>query len=304
MKPTTLYRVIVMITYFWPSTSWSNNNNNMNSPKDRRDLLNNFVTMVSSSCLIMPELAGATYFDKKTGTQLPEEGEISSSIPRDWSDVDNIFDDDPNQLFTRLDKSPDSVFYTDPRFVEHVDENSVNTMTNFISDQVLKDGDSVLDLCSSWTSHIKASKKQSLKRIVGLGMNEKELVANKLLTDWSIKDLNLNPVLPYDDSSFSVVLCQLSIDYLTQPLQIMKEVGRILQPGGRVYILFSNRLFLQKAVALWTGKDDIDHAYTVACYLRFSNGGFKDIAAQDLSTRNKKGKVIGDPLYVVSAIKS
>jgi len=289
--------VIVMVTLFWPSESWSDRPNN-----NRRDLIENLAAMVSCTYL-MPELAAATYIDKKTGSLLPEEGEIPASVPRDWSNVENPLDDSDQNLFARLDKSPDSNFYTEPRFVEHVDENSVNSMTNFISEKALKEGDSVLDLCSSWTSHIKKPKQQLLKRVAGLGMNEKELSSNTLLTDWTVKDLNLNPKLPYDDSTFSVVLCQLSIDYLTRPLQVMKEVGRVLKPGGRVYVIFSNRLFLQKAVALWTGADDIDHAYTVACYLHFSNGGFKEITAQDLCTR-KKGKVVGDPLYVVSAVKS
>jgi hypothetical protein len=76
-----------------------------------------------------------------------------------------------------------------------------------------------------------------------------------------------------------------------------------LQPGGKVYILFSNRLFIQKAVALWTGADDIDHAFTVGGYLHFSDGGFEDIKAEDLSSRKGK-KIAGDPLYVVSGVKA
>jgi SAM-dependent methyltransferase len=109
----------------------------------------------------------------------------------------------------------------------------------------------------------------------------------------------------FANESFDVVMCQLSIDYLTKPLDVMREVARILKPGGRVAILFSNRLFLSKAVGLWTGADDIDHAYTVGAYLHFSDGGFDSIKATDLSTR-KKGKekpIVGDPLYVVTAIK-
>mmetsp|Transcript_431 Transcript_431/g.620 ORF Transcript_431/g.620 Transcript_431/m.620 type:complete len:301 (-) Transcript_431:2522-3424(-) len=281
------------------SESWSSTRQN------RRDLLKTLSTLVSSSpYLAMPDVALASYNDKKTGTMLPDEGEISTSIPFDWSGVENpLWGVDDQELFTRLDKASDKEFYNEPRLVEHIDENSVKFLTEFISsDKVLANGDSVLDLCSSWTSHIDSVKGRELKRVSGLGMNSLELSSNKILTDWTVKDLNENPKLPYDDSSFNVVLCQLSIDYLTRPIEVMKEVGRVLVPGGRVFVFFSNRLFLQKAVALWTGADDIDHAYTVACYLQFSNGGFQNIAAQDLSTR-KKGKVVGDPLYVVSAIK-
>ena len=122
-------------------------------------------------------------------------------------------------------------------------------MTRYISNDVLRPNDSVLDLCSSWTSHILKDKVgDQLKRVSGLGMNEDELKANAILTDYSVVDLNVKPdvKLPYDDSSFDVVLCQLSIDYLIYPLNVLKEVGRVLKPGGKVVILFSNRLFIQK----------------------------------------------------------
>jgi SAM-dependent methyltransferase len=251
---------------------------------------------------VLPLPANAVYNDPKTGTMLPDEGEIASAIPTDWNGVESPLSGDDKSLLSRLDKNPDSLFYADPRFVEHIDENAVKLMTNFVSNRAVKNGDSVLDLCSSWTSHLGDSQAQ-LRRVAGLGMNEKELTSNPSLTEWAVRDLNENPKLPYDDASFSVVLCQLSIDYLTRPLEVMKEVGRVLQPGGKVYILFSNRLFIQKAVALWTGADDIDHAFTVGGYLHFSDGGFEDIKAEDLSSRKGK-KIAGDPLYVVSGVKA
>jgi SAM-dependent methyltransferase len=242
----------------------------------------------------------------KTGTALPDPGEIESSVPTNWSDVENPFESDEiKSMFGRLDSTPDSIFYTDPRFVEHIDENAVQLMTNYISKDATKQGDSVLDLCSSWTSHIEPSVSKELPRVAGLGMNAKELESNTALTDWTVQDLNSNPVLPYKDGEFDVVICQLSIDYLTKPLDVLKDVGRVLKPGGTVHILFSNRLFLSKAVGLWTGADDIDHAYYVGCYLHFSDGGFDKMAARDLSTRKGREKrIAGDPLYVVTAVKA
>jgi SAM-dependent methyltransferase len=109
-------------------------------------------------------------------------------------------------------------------------------------------------------------------------------------------------------------LCQLSIDYLTKPLQVCREVLRVLRPGGTVHILFSNRLFLSKAVALWTGADDVDHAFTVVSYLHFccdrsrgargTNSKFENIHAKDLSRRGNDKRIRGDPLFVVTAVKS
>ncbi len=103
----------------------------------------------------------------------------------------------------------------------------MDSMTNYISNRLLQPGDSVLDLCSSWTSHISPSRLEELKlkRVAGLGMNAKELEANNALTEWTVKDLNAdkNIRLPYEDGSFDVVMCQLSIDYLIHPLEVMKE---------------------------------------------------------------------------------
>jgi len=197
----------------------------------------------------LTDQANAMATDPKTGIALPEVGEIESAVPTDWSTVDNPATS--SNGFGRLDSTPDSIFYSDPRFVEHVDEQAVKSMTSYISKDAIpkatqNDGSvAVLDLCASWTSHIEIDQNQST-RISGLGMNAKELDKNPILNDWVVKDLNKNPTLPYEDSTFDIVLCQLSIDYLTQPLQVLKEVGRVLRPNGTVHIIFSNRLFLSK----------------------------------------------------------
>lgn len=282
---------------------------------ERRQLLKSLTSYASMVCLFQSRAfdAQAMYTDPATKIVLPSSGEIEASLPSEWVEEDNPFlNIDEKTSFGRLDSKPDSLFYTEPRFVEHVDENAVEIMTKFINEELLKSGDDVLDLCSSWTSHIRKESVENLglKYISGLGMNEEELKANPILTDYKVLDLNrgTSTKLPYDGESFDLVICQLSIDYLTRPLDVMNEVSRVLKPGGKVAILFSNRLFIEKAVGLWTGKDDIDHTYTVGSYLQYCNGGFKDITAKDLSKRRKsKGKdsmIIGDPMYVVTGIKA
>ena len=133
---------------------------------------------------------------------------------------------------------------------EHVDEQAVELMTSYIQNQCLSTHDKVLDIGASWTSHIspQTKTKLQLQQITGLGMNEYELQNNPVLTDYTILDLNekSNVSLPYTSNTYDVVLCQLSIDYFIHPLQVLNEVGRVLKPGGKVAILFSNRLFLQK----------------------------------------------------------
>ena len=280
----------------------------------RRQFLSSIIS--SSSSIIIPttitatqQPANAAIRDPKTGILLPSVGEIEASIPQTWDEDDNPFTSSLSDTvsFARLDSSDDKIFYAEPRFVEHVDDKAVESMTSYITDRLLQNGDAVLDLCSSWTSHI-APGKLDLKRVAGLGMNAKELEANTALTEWTVQDLNENKnvKLPYEHDAFDVVMCQLSIDYLIHPLQVMKEVSRVLKPGGKVAILISNRLFLTKAVGLWTGSDDLEHAYTVGSYLRYCGGGFDNIKAEDLSTRKKNGKeqmIVGDPLYVITATK-
>jgi SAM-dependent methyltransferase len=176
--------------------------------------------------------------------------------------------------FRRLDESPDSIFYSRPRFVEHIDDNAVKALINFhkvqlkelsqkLYGQDAKSSDlDILDLCSSWVSHLplddfpvinadipsrlnigeslcysKVAHGGSCRRhIVGIGMNEEELKRNRQLTSYAIKDLNQNPKLPFDDNVFDAILLQLSIDYLTKPEQLMTEIGRVLRPKGGVYI--------------------------------------------------------------------
>lgn len=218
------------------------------SRSSRRDILKNAIVQSTFFGL------GCSFFEKQEANaaqaMLPDLGEISAAIPATW-DIENPFQNSSSASassdFARLDSSPDSKFYAEARFVEHVDENSVKLMTEYIANN-LKQGDSVLDIGSSWTSHIDKSIKGQLSRVAGLGMNKEELSTNPSLTESAILDLNSIPApeLPYADNSFDVVLCQLSIDYFTHPLELMKEVSRVLKSNGRVIILFSNRLFLSK----------------------------------------------------------
>mmetsp|Transcript_21153 Transcript_21153/g.43001 ORF Transcript_21153/g.43001 Transcript_21153/m.43001 type:complete len:374 (-) Transcript_21153:2775-3896(-) len=298
------------------STSLHSDDLAITGQMERKSFIRGSIISLSAIAGLRP--AWGTSVDPKTGIRLPDPGEIETSIPTDWSQEENPISSsgtgtggksNSNTQFGRLDNTPDSIFYQDPRFVEHVDENAVKLITEYISNTAIQPGrdTAVLDLCSSWTSHIERSVADKMTRIAGLGMNAKELESNPILTDWIVQDLNEKPELTkYETESFDVVVCQVSIDYLTKPLQVLKDVGRILKPGGQVHIIFSNRLFLTKAVGLWTGGDDIDHAYYVGSYLHFCEGGFEGIKAKDLSTRKggKDKRIVGDPVFVVTATKA
>jgi ubiquinone/menaquinone biosynthesis C-methylase UbiE len=91
-------------------------------------------------------------------------------------------------------------------------------------------------------------------RIAGLGMNAAELERNGALSDFAVADLNATPTLPYADNTFDVVTNAVSVDYLTRPLEVMKEVQRVLKPGGIALMSFSNRCFPTKAIAIWSAR--------------------------------------------------
>ena len=238
------------------------------------------------------------------------------AIPVEW-EAELVSPDN----FARLDENDDSIFYEDTRFVEHIDMEAVKSLENFhrirlnqLSQVMYGDGRKVdvLDLCSSWTSHLPKDLypdqtvlptdiKTSWK-VAGLGMNMKELQSNKQLTEYVRQDLNKgSPTLPWKDATFDAVLLQLSIDYLTKPTMVLREACRVLRPGGEIIISFSNRLFFDKAIAGWTGKSDIEHVERVGNYLHYSSPEWREpFTAMDLLPPSSSSK---DPLYAVIARK-
>jgi SAM-dependent methyltransferase len=107
----------------------------------------------------------------------------------------------------------------------------------------------ILDLMASWDSHIPATVEPA--RVVGLGLNRSELEANPALTEHVVQDLNEEPRLPFEDTTFDVVLNSLSVEYLTRPFEVFREVGRVLKPGGLALVVISDRMFPEKAVNVW-----------------------------------------------------
>ncbi|XP_022946465.1 uncharacterized protein LOC111450516 [Cucurbita moschata] len=201
--------------------------------------------------------------------------------------------------FQRFDETPDSDFYESPRFVTHIDDPAIAALTKFYSEVFPPSntpGVSMLDMCSSWVSHFPAGYKQ--ERVVGMGMNEEELKRNPVLTDYIVQDLNVNPKLPFEDNSFDVITNVVSVDYLTKPLIIFKEMSRVLKPGGIAIMSFSNRCFFTKAISIWTSTGDADHIMIVGSYFHYA-GGFEPPQAVDISPNPGRS----DPMYVVYSRK-
>ena len=193
--------------------------------------------------------------------------------------------------FRKYDESDDARFYVEPRFVAHIDDTAIAALSEYYA-EVLKPEDRVLDLMSSWISHLPAGYQPA--RAVGLGMNADELSRNPALDDWVVHDLNREPTLPFDDASFDAVLIAVSVQYLQRPLEVFAEIARVLEPGGRCVVSFSNRCFPTKAVALWQGLNDSGHVQAVGAYFQHA-GGFE---AAEWHERKTPG---ADPLYIVQA---
>src|SRR6266567_1292929 len=171
----------------------------------------------------------------------------------------------PQGAFTKIDGEEDEFFYEEPRLVYHIDDNAVAALTDFYR-TVLPKGGVLLDLMSSWVSHLPPEIEYA--EIIGHGMNPTELAANKRLARWFVQNLNRNPLLPLADASIDAAMICVSVQYLEEPVAVLHEVARVLRPGGLIVISFSNRCFWTKAVAIWRALGDDGHAALVERYLR------------------------------------
>lgn len=195
----------------------------------------------------------------------------------------------PPGFFDRVDDSSDVGFYAFDRLVTHIDDPAIAAVGQLYDDLDLT-GD-VLDLCSSWVSHFRTPP----SRLVAHGMNEVELRANEMATDWLVHDLNVDPSLPFADGSFDAVTCCVSVDYLTRPLEVFAEVARVLRQGGLFVVTFSNRCFPTKAIRGWLATDDRGRGSIVAMYFDLTDG----FDRPEFEHRNPGTR--SDPLYSVVA---
>jgi len=195
--------------------------------------------------------------------------------------------------FAREDDARDDEFYSIPRLVAHIDDAAIAALSRYYA-RVLPPGGHVLDLMSSCISHLPDA--PALDSVTGLGMNKIELDANKRLGERVVHDLNRDPRLPFSGARFDACLIAVSVQYLTHPIEVFAEIGRVLKPGAPCIVSFSNRCFWTKAVAIWRALDDEGHMKLVDLYFRATDL-FEEPLCDDLSP--SPGRT--DPLFAVTA---
>ena len=198
----------------------------------------------------------------------------------------------PPAAYEREDESSDARFYDVPRRVVHIDDGAIAALGRLYAD-VLPPGGRLLDLMSSWRSHLPAGFHAG--EVVGLGLNAEEMADNPQLTRHVVHDVNREARLPFDDATFDGAACAVSIQYATHPVRLFREVARVLRAGAPFVVSFSTRCFPTKAVAVWLAAPDAQHVQLVQTYFEAS-GGWTEVSAE-----NRSPGPDGDPLYAVWA---
>ena len=202
----------------------------------------------------------------------------------------------PADFFRRVDDDDDELFYSVPRLVTHIDDGAIAKVGEIYA-QLLPQGGAILDLMSSWRSHLPAHIRPS--RVVGLGMNRAEMQDNPALTEIVAHNLNRETRLPFADAEFDGAVVTVSVQYMTRPLDTFAEVVRVLKPGAPFVVTFSNRCFPTKAVAIWQSLDDYDHSRLVGSYFKEA-GAFENI---DFIDRSAPTTPPSDPIWAVVGYK-
>lgn len=204
----------------------------------------------------------------------------------------------------KLDESDDTLFYSFPRFVTHVDEHFIQQLTDLYQER-LKPNSRIFDMMSSWVSHL--PEELEFEHVEGHGLNEEELARNPRLDHYFVQNLNQQQLLPLPDRSFDAVLNAVSVQYLQRPEAVFAEIYRILKPNGIAIISFSNRMFYQKAIHAWREGSEGDRVELVKRYFAAIPGFSEPEVIARTTTLPRVLQMMGmpgsDPFYAVIATK-
>ncbi|MCU0590743.1 MAG: class I SAM-dependent methyltransferase [Desulfobacterales bacterium] len=197
--------------------------------------------------------------------------------------------------FARTDETEDGVFYERPRLVNHLDDAAIEVVSELYG-RLIPAGAEVLDLMASWTSHLPEA--LALRSLTVLGLNRDELIANPRASERMVHDLNLQPVLPFGAGRFDAVVCTVSVEYLIRPFDVFDEVARVLRPGGRFILTFSNRWFPPKVIRAWPVLHEFERMGMVLEYF-LKSGKYRELETYSVRglPRPENDKYFGQMLY-------
>ena len=224
-------------------------------------------------------------------------------LPYQWAS-DDFYSPYP---FHRVNGEDDSLFYSKPRMVNHLDDTAIEQV-KVLHGRLFAPGIKVLDVMSSWVTHLPSSHESC--KVTGLGLNDEELQANRQLESTVVQDLNKNPVLPFADNTFEAVICSASIEYLTRPLDVLAEIARVTQPGGVFITTFSDRWFPGKEIEPWAGLHRFERQGLVLDYYmktkRFEDIGTESIIGlpRPITDKYSMQTNYSDPIFAVWATVS
>lgn len=222
-------------------------------------------------------------------------------LPSDVSEASSLYHFRAGDL-ARADDTPDALFYSKPRFVDHLDSVALSTVET-VYGRLIPRGARILDLMAGPDSHL--GKVIDPASVIGLGLNEEELQANAVLTERLIHDVNADPTLPFADDEFHAVVNTVSVDYLTHPLEVFREVSRVTKPAGLFIVVFSNRMFPPKAVNIWKRANERQRVELVRKFFTLSEGfridGYYESTGKPRPEDDKYSTlgIASDPIYAV-----
>jgi SAM-dependent methyltransferase len=174
--------------------------------------------------------------------------------------------------------------------VRQIDDAAIAAITDLYR-EILPPGGAILDLMSGWVSHLPPEIPYS--RVVGVGLNARELAENPFLDEAHVQDLNRNPRLPFPAAEFDGAAICVSVQHLTRPCDVIREAGRVLKPGAPLIVTFSNRCVPTRAIGCWCLLDDAGHLCLIAQHF-VQAGNWIDIRCLDRTPSGGR-----DPLYAV-----
>jgi hypothetical protein len=157
--------------------------------------------------------------------------------------------------------------------------------------QVLPAGGAILDLMSGWVSHLPPE--IFYDRVVGIGPDARELAENPFLDEWRVQDLNQSASLPFATGEFDGAVLCVAVQHLRRPLEVIRDVGRVLRPGAPFVVTFSNCCVPTRPIACWRLLDDAGHLCLIAQHFTTARN-WTDIRCLDRTPPGSSA-----PLYAV-----